>query len=165
MVKRSFLDWWPPNENENLLLLDSRHQQLPWILAKKFIDFAPSKYSTKNISLDHQKLVFVPYLKNLSAPFPPSVNCACRITGQYFTLFYCYQTFITLLLTQVSANTREHSSVWVANRPKGTKAVQTDWADRSDRFLGFRWNWSSRGITITLTWWRTARFTSKSAKR
>ena len=77
MVKRSFLDWWPPNENENLLLLDSRHQQLPWILAKKFIDFAPSKYSTKNISLDHQKLVFVPYLKKLSAPFPPLVNCAC----------------------------------------------------------------------------------------
>ena len=44
---------------------------------------------------------------------------------------------VIIALTQISINTWEHSSVRVANGPKGSEAVQTDqtgWANWSYRF-------------------------------
>ena len=94
-----------------------------------------------------------------------------RTIGQRTQWKICEATFTPLLNDsiqhQISVNTWEHSSVQVANGPKGSEAAQTCQTartDRSDRFLGFRRNRSSRGITITLTWWKTVRFASKPAK-
>jgi hypothetical protein len=58
MIPSSLSDWWPLENDGYLLWLGTSRLQLSWTLVEKLVNFAPSRYSTKNTSLDHQRWVF-----------------------------------------------------------------------------------------------------------